>query len=168
LSSRAAVCRADLLRNRFYLSGLERLGWLDSRNVQLDIRFTQVGGQRQQVLAKELVDLKPDVILSDATPVTAAFQRESRAIPIVFVNVSDPIGSGFVTSLARPGGNITGLLLYEAGVTGKWLAMLKEIAPSLANVAFIADARRHPTINSCWRQKPPHGRSELALYLTRF
>jgi putative ABC transport system substrate-binding protein len=127
-----------------FRQALERLGWLEGRNLRLDIRYAQTGGLRQQVLAKELVDLRPDVILSDTTPATAAFQRESRAIPIVFVNVSDPIGSGFVSSLARPDGNITGLLLYEASITGKWLAMLKEIAPHLASVVFIADRTTTP------------------------
>ena len=81
---------------------------------------------------KSFVALQPDVILADATSAAAALQRESRAIPIVFVAVSDPIGSGFIASLARPGGNLTGLLQYEASITGKWLAMLKEIAPGLA------------------------------------
>ena len=76
-------------------------------------------------------------------------QRESRTIPIVFVNVSDPIGSGFVASLARPGGNLTGLLLYEEGIIGKWLAMLKEIAPQLARVALIANPKSTPTTISC-------------------
>ena len=96
------------------------------------------GPIRLQVLAKELVALQPDVILAHSTPIAAALQRESRTIPIVFVNVSDPIGSGFVASLARPGGNLTGLLLYEASITGKWLAMLKEIAPRLARVALLS------------------------------
>src|SRR5262249_60319669 len=73
--------------------------------------------------------------------VAAAFERESRTIPIVFVNVSDPIGSGLVASLARPGGNLTGLLLYEGGITGKWLAMLKEIAPTLVRAALVADPK---------------------------
>ena len=75
--------------------------------------------------------MRPDVILAHTTPVAAALQRESRTIPMVFVNVSDPIGSGFIASLARPGGNFTGVLLYEAGVVGKWMALLKEIAPRL-------------------------------------
>jgi putative ABC transport system substrate-binding protein len=89
-------------------------------------------------LAKELITLQPDVILSQGTAITAAFQRETRTIPIVFVTVSDPIGSGYVASLARPGGNLTGLLMYEEGITGKWLAMLKEVAPQTTRAALIA------------------------------
>jgi putative ABC transport system substrate-binding protein len=84
------------------------------------------------------------VLLAYTTPVAAAFVRESRAIPIVFVNVSDPIGSGLVAGLARPAGNLTGLLLYEEGITGKWLAMLKEIAPGLSRAALIANPKRTP------------------------
>ena len=81
--------------------------------------------------------MQPDVILTHATPITMAVQRETRAIPIVFVNVSDPIGSGFIATLARPGGNLTGLMLFEASVAGKWLAMLKEIAPHLSRAALM-------------------------------
>jgi putative tryptophan/tyrosine transport system substrate-binding protein len=84
------------------------------------------------------------VLWAHATPVAGAFERESRTIPIVFVNISDPIGSGLVASLARPGGNLTGLLLYEEGITGKWLAMLKEIAPGLSRAALIANPKRTP------------------------
>ena len=93
------------------------------------------------MLAKELVALQPDVILAHATPIAAALQRESRTIPIVFAAVADPIGSGFVASLARPGGNITGVMQYEASITGKWLAMLKEIAPRLARAALVANPK---------------------------
>ena len=101
-------------------------------------------GAQAQALAKELVALQPDVILANTTPSTAALQRETRTIPIVFVSVSDPIGSGFVASLARPGGNITGLLLFEASITGKWLAMLKEIAPRLSRAALVANPKTTP------------------------
>jgi putative tryptophan/tyrosine transport system substrate-binding protein len=93
-------------------------------------------------LAKEMVAQRPDVILVHTSPFVAAVQRETRTVPVVFVNASYPVGSGFITSLARPGGNITGLQLYEAGIVGKWLAMLKEIAPRTARMAFISN----PTI----------------------
>ncbi len=93
------------------------------------------------MLAKELFALQPDVIFTHSTPNVAALQRESRTIPIVFAAIADPIGSGFVASLARPGGNITGVMQYEASVTGKWLAMLKEIAPNLARAAFVANPK---------------------------
>jgi putative ABC transport system substrate-binding protein len=95
----------------------------------------------EQGFAKELVALQPDVILAHTTPVVEVLRQESRAIPIVFVTVSDPIGSGFVASLARPGGNLTGMLFYEASITGKWLALLKEIAPRLVRAAFIANPK---------------------------
>ena len=85
--------------------------------------------------------MHPEVIFGQSTPVTAALQRESSTIPIVFVEVSDPIGSGFIASLARPGGNLTGIIQYEAGIAGKWLAMLKEIAPNLARVALLANPK---------------------------
>ena len=116
---------------------LGRLGWSESTNVRIDIRFAPVGAQAP-MLAKQLVALRPDVILAHSAQVAAALQRETRAIPIVFVNISDPIGAGFVAGLARPGGNLTGLLHYEAGIIGKWLAMLKEIAPRLARAALVA------------------------------
>jgi putative ABC transport system substrate-binding protein len=88
-----------------------------------------------------LVDLQPDVIFTHSTPLVAALQRESLTIPIVFAAVADPVGSGLVASLPRPGGNITGVTQYEASVTGKWLAMLKEIAPSLLRAAFVANPK---------------------------
>jgi putative ABC transport system substrate-binding protein len=123
-----------------FRQGLEKRGWSEGRNVRIDYRFAPAGTQAQ-VLAKELVTLQPDVVLAHTTPVTAALQRESRTIPIVFAAVVDPIGSGFIASLPRPGGNITGVMQYEASVTGKWLAMLKEVAPSLVRAAFVANAK---------------------------
>jgi putative ABC transport system substrate-binding protein len=122
-----------------FRQGLEKLGWLEDRNVSIDTRFAAGSADQFQVLSKELVALKPDVILAHTTPVAAALQRESHAIAIVFISVSDPIGAGFVASLARPGGNITGVLQYEASITGKWLAMLKEIAPGLTRAALLAN-----------------------------
>jgi putative ABC transport system substrate-binding protein len=123
--------------------GLESLGWLEGRNFRLDTRFAPAGA-KAQVLAKELVALEPDVILAQATPATAALQRESNVIPIVFVTVADPIGSGFVASLSRPGGNLTGLLLFEASITAKWLAMLREIAPGLAHATLVINPKSAP------------------------
>ena len=127
-----------------FRQGLEKLGWMEHRNVRVDYRFAQASRERGQVLAKELVALRPDVIFAQTTPMVAALQRESRDVPIVFVEVSDPINSGFTASLARPGGNLTGLLLYEEGITGKWLAMLKEIAPHLARAALLANPKTTP------------------------
>jgi putative ABC transport system substrate-binding protein len=91
-----------------------------------------------------MVALQPDVIFGHTTPVVAALQRERRKVPIVFVSVSDPLGSGLVTSLAHPGGNITSLMLYEEGITGKWLALLEEIAPGLSRAALMANPKRAP------------------------
>jgi putative ABC transport system substrate-binding protein len=119
---------------------LERLGWSEGRNIRIDTRFAPTGNQAQ-LLAKELVAMRPDLILAHSGQVTGALQRETRTVPIVFVNVSDPIGSGLVSSLARPGGNFTGLLHYEEGIVGKWLAFLKEIAPHLRRAALVADPK---------------------------
>jgi putative tryptophan/tyrosine transport system substrate-binding protein len=131
-----------------FWQGLEKRGWSEGRNVSVDYRFAPASSDDQaRVLAKELVALQPDVILAQSTPIAAALQRESRTIPIVFVGAADPIGSGFVASLARPGGNITGLMQYDASVTGKWLAMLKEIAPRLARAAFVVNPKTAPFYN---------------------
>ena len=129
LQSRIAVFRQTL----------EQHGWSEGRNIRIDIRFAGIRTDQYRALAKEIVALKPDAILGHTTPVVAALQRESGTVPIVFVNVSDPIGSGFVASLARPAGNITGLMLYEEGITGKWLGLLKEIAPHLRRAALMAN-----------------------------
>jgi putative tryptophan/tyrosine transport system substrate-binding protein len=128
-----------------FRQGLEKRGWSEGRNVHIDFRFApDRSADQAQVLAKELIALQPDVIFVASTPATAALQRESRAIPIVFAGLADPIGSGFVASLPRPGGNITGVMLYEASVTGKWLAMLKEIAPRLERAAFVINPKTAP------------------------
>ena len=119
-----------------FRQALERLGWSESRNVHVDYRFTPAGAHAQE-LAKEMLALQPDVILAFSTPVTAAFQRGTRTVPIVFIGIADAVGQGFVPSLTHPGGNLTGLTMYEASVTGKWLEMLKEIEPQLARAAFV-------------------------------
>jgi putative tryptophan/tyrosine transport system substrate-binding protein len=121
--------------------GLERLGWKDGRNIQVDYRFAQGRPDRFQSLAKELIALQPDVIVAQTPPVVAAFQRETDKIPIVFVDVSDPIGAGFIVSVARPGANITGMLSVEPSIVGKWLAMLKEIAPNLSRVMLLGNSK---------------------------
>jgi len=126
-----------------FRQALDRLGWSEDRNVHLDYRFAP-GGARAQQFAKELLTLQPDVILAFSTPVTAAFQRETRTIPIVFIGVADAIAQGFVRSLAHPDGNLTGLTMYEASVSGKYLHMLKEIAPQLTHAAFIANPKTAP------------------------
>jgi putative ABC transport system substrate-binding protein len=124
-----------------FREGLASFGWVEGRTVQIEHRFAAADAGRYQLLAKELVALQPEVILAVSTPVTAALQRQTSTIPIVFLGVSDPIGSGFAASLARPGSNLTGIMLFEEGIAGKWLAMLKEIAPRLARVALVAGPR---------------------------
>jgi ABC-type uncharacterized transport system substrate-binding protein len=123
---------------------LDNLGWSEGRNVRIDVRFAGGDPDRHSSLARALVALQPDAIIAYSTPIAVALRRESRTIPIVFVNVSDPIGSGLVASLARPGGNLTGFMLYEEGISGKWLAMLKEIAPQLTRAALIANPKTTP------------------------
>ena len=123
--------------------GLEKLGWLEGRNIRLDTRFVSDPNQVPS-FAKGLIALRPELILAQGTGTVATLRQESGTIPIVFVGISDPIGSGFVASLARPGGNLTGFLLYEDGIIGKWLALLKEIAPHLTRVAIIANPKNMP------------------------
>ena len=131
-----------------FRQGLEKRGWSEGRNFRMDTRFAPDSSADQaQVQAKELIALQPDVILAQATPLVIALQRESRLIPIVFASVADPIGSGFVASLPRPGGNITGVMLYEASVSGKWLAMLKEVAPGVDRAAFVINPKTAPYYN---------------------
>jgi putative ABC transport system substrate-binding protein len=116
---------------------LGELGWIDGRNLRMDVRWAPGSVDRMRTFAKELVELQPDVILANSTPITAELQRETRTIPIVFAVASDPVGSGFVASLARPGGNITGFCIAEPSLPGKWLELLTEIAPSLHRAAIM-------------------------------
>src|SRR5262249_20241561 len=124
--------------------GLERLGGAGSRHVRIDIRYFAARADQISLLSKQLIALQPHVILATTAPVALALQRETRTIPIVFTSTSDPIGMGLVGSLARPGGNFTGLLLLEASIAGKWLAMLKEIAPRLARAALVGNPKTMP------------------------
>jgi len=122
---------------------LERLGWSENRNVHLDYRFTPAGAHARD-LAKELLALQPDVVLAFSTPATAAFQQETRTVPIVFIGIADAVGQGLVPSLTHPRGNLTGLTMYEASVSGKWLEMLREIEPQLARAAFVLNPKTAP------------------------
>jgi putative ABC transport system substrate-binding protein len=126
-----------------FRSALDRLGWWEGRNLRLDFRFAPAGARAQE-FAKELLALQPDVVLAFSTPVAAAFQRETRTIPIVFIGIADAVGQGFVPSLGHPGGNLTGLTMFEASVSGKWLGMLKEIEPQLARAGFVANPKTAP------------------------
>jgi len=111
------------------------LGWIDGRNVRMDLRWAGGDINRIRALAQELVSLQPDIILANSTAVTAAFQRETRTIPIVMVNVTEPVDRGFVAAFNQPGGNITGFTTLEASLGGKWLELLSEIAPGLKRAA---------------------------------
>jgi putative ABC transport system substrate-binding protein len=120
-----------------FKQGLQELGWIEGRNIQVDYRFAASDVDRMQRLVTELVDTHSELIVAHATPVTAAIARATKSLPVIFVVVSDPVGSGFVASLARPGGNMTGFVNIEASMGGKWIEFLKEVSPSLARVAFI-------------------------------
>lgn len=119
---------------------LEQHGWSEGRNIHIDYRVAPAA-VHAQTIAKELVDTQPDVIFALSRPVTAALQKETRTIPIVFTYVIDPIGAGFIASLAHPGGNLTGLMAYEPSIVGKWLGMLKEVAPQTARVALLGNPK---------------------------
>jgi putative ABC transport system substrate-binding protein len=118
-----------------FVKALAELGWTNGRNLRMDVRWAAGNTDRMRMFAKELVDLQPDVILANSTPVTASLQRETQTIPIVFVAVSDPIGSGFVAGLPRPGANITGFADAETAMMGKWLELLTAIAPGVKRIA---------------------------------
>ena len=121
-----------------FQKGLQELGWMDGRNVRIDYRWA-VGDADRIRYAAELVAIAPDVILATTGATVGALQQASRTVPIVFVTVIDPVGGGWVASLARPGGNATGFATYEFSMGGKWLELLKEIAPRVTRVAVIRD-----------------------------
>jgi putative ABC transport system substrate-binding protein len=127
-----------------FTQGLAESGWTDGRNLRMEVRWGGGDVNRTRTFAKELVALQPDVILAQGTPGTAALQRETRTIPIVFVVVADPVGPGFVAGLPRPGGNITGFINSEAVIGAKMLELLTEIAPGLKRVAMIFDPDTAP------------------------
>jgi putative tryptophan/tyrosine transport system substrate-binding protein len=119
-----------------FTQALADLGWTDGRNARMDLRWGSGDVNRIRALAQELVGLQPDVIVTGATPATVALQRETRTIPIVFEGVGDPVASGIVSRLDRPGGNVTGFAAFDASLAGKWLELLSEIAPGLKRAAF--------------------------------
>ena len=122
-----------------FLQGLQELGWTEGRNVRIDYRWHADDADRYRTYAAELVALAPDVILASSSASTAALQQATRTVPIVFAIVVDPVGAGYVASLARPGGNVTGFTLFEYSLSGKWLELLKEIAPNLMRIAILRD-----------------------------
>jgi putative ABC transport system substrate-binding protein len=125
-----------------FTQALADLGWTDGRNVRMDVRWGGGDNNRTRALAQELVGLQPDVMVTSATPATVAVQRETRTIPIVFMNVGDPVASGTVTRLDRPSGNITGFAILEATLGGKWLELLLEITPGLKRAALMFNPHR--------------------------
>ena len=139
LVSRAADDREGQARLAAFLQGLQELGWTDGRNVRIDYRWAAADADRSRTYAAELVALAPDVILASASPSVAALLQTTRTVPIVFVNVVDPVGAGYVARLARPGGNATGFTAFEYSLSGKWLELLKEIAPNLTRIAILRD-----------------------------
>jgi putative ABC transport system substrate-binding protein len=120
-----------------FREGLQKLGWTEGRNIRIDTRWAAADAEAMQRFAQELVAPQPDLILSQVTPTTAALLQQTRTIPIVFAMVADPVGSGLVASLSRPGGNVTGFAANEGSLSGKWLELLKEIAPRVARVAML-------------------------------
>jgi putative ABC transport system substrate-binding protein len=127
---------------------LAQMVWTDGRNVRIDVRWTDAEAERAQPFAKELVAQQPDVILATTTPTAVALQQETRTIPIVFAGVSDPVGAGLVVSMARPGGNITGFTNMEAAMGGKWLELLKEVAPGLKRAVLMFNPETAPGAGS--------------------
>src|SRR6516162_295558 len=120
-----------------FRGALAKLGWREGSTLRIELRWAGDDSDKMKTFAKELVDLRPDAILSVTTPVTGVLVRETQTIPIVIATVADPISSGFVTNLGRPGGNLTGFALYEPSMGGKWLEMLKRIAPGVTRVALL-------------------------------
>jgi putative tryptophan/tyrosine transport system substrate-binding protein len=143
-----------------FRDALAKLGWAEGSNLRIELRWSAADPDKIRTLAKELVELQPDAIFDQTTPVTGALARETQTIPIVFVYVADPIGSGFAPSLARPGGNITGFTYLDPTTGGKWVGLLKEVAPRTAHVAVLfgndPDAPILHTVHSSCRIIPCH------------
>ena len=138
LTSLAVDDRETQARNAAFVESLQQLGWTDGRNVRIEFRGATDADHIRQHVA-ELVALAPDIILSSGTAVTGPLVQATRTVPIIFVQVADPVGAGFVSSLSRPGGNATGFSVFEYSMSGKWLELLKDIVPGLKRVAVIRD-----------------------------
>ena len=139
LMSTAADDREGQARIAAFRQGLQKLGWIEGQNVRLDIRWGGGDADLDRRFAAELVALTPDVILATASSTVAALQGATRTVPVVFAHAVDPVAAGFVDSLARPGGNATGFVLFEYGISAKWLELLKEIAPSVTRAGVLRD-----------------------------
>jgi putative ABC transport system substrate-binding protein len=127
-----------------FRQGLEKLGWTDGHNIQIETRWGVADANSMQRVTKELVELQPDLILTNNTPTVRLLLQQTRTVPIVFVNLVDPVGSGFVASLARPGANVTGFAIIEGSMAGKWLELLKQVAPHVTRVAFLFNPATAP------------------------
>jgi putative ABC transport system substrate-binding protein len=139
LMSIAADDTESWARMGAFMRGLQQFGWVDGRNVRIDTRWSAGNAELDRKYAAELVALAPDLLLASSSPTVAALQVATRNVPIVFAHAVGPVGAGFVESLASPGGNITGFVLFEYGISAKWLELLKELAPSIARVAVLRD-----------------------------
>jgi putative tryptophan/tyrosine transport system substrate-binding protein len=141
----------EQLRVTAFQQGLTKLGWTGARNIQIDYRWGALDIDRMRTFAGELVGLRPDVLFAGNTTALAALQRATRSIPIVFTLVSDPIGLGFVASLARPGGNITGFMFTEPSLAGKWIQLLREITPRMSRAALLFNPEAAPYAGEYFR-----------------
>jgi putative ABC transport system substrate-binding protein len=140
LTSLAADDPQSQARVAALLQGLQQFGWADGHNIRIDYRWGAGDAESMRRYSVELIALAPDVVLAGGSEAVAAFQNATRNVPILFVNVVDPVGAGYVNSLSRPGGNLTGFVLFEYSISPKWLELLKEIASSVTRVAVIRDA----------------------------
>jgi putative ABC transport system substrate-binding protein len=137
LMSTAADDQESMARYTAFLQGLQELGWTDGRNVRIDVRWGAGDAERMRKYAAELVALAPDVIMASGSISLGSLIKATRTVPIVFALIADPVGAGFVKSLSRPGGNVTGFMAFEYSLSGKWVELLKEIAPSVQRVAVL-------------------------------
>ena len=148
LMSLAADDKEGQARLAAFLQGLQELGWIDGRNVHVDTRWGAGDGERARKYIAELVALTPDVILASGGSLVAPLLQATGTVPIVFTQTPDPVGAGFVESLARPGGNATGFSNVDYSMGGKWLELLKQIAPGITRVAVVRDPRHHKGLAS--------------------
>ena len=139
-----------------FVQGLRKLGWIDGQNLHIDFRWNAGDSQLARIYAAQLIGLDPDVILTASTTNLAIIQQATSTVPVVFIQVSDPVEQGFVASVAKPGGNLTGFSLYDFSVGGKWLSLLKEIAPgsSIASASCSTPIRHRNRNSSSDRSKP--------------
>ena len=131
-----------------FRDGLQKVGWTEGRNIEIEIRWAAADVESMKQFAKELVALQPDLIVTSSTPATAAMLQQTRTIPVIFVLVGDPIGSGFVTSLARPGGNVTGFTPIVGSLGGKWVEVLRDIAPRVSKVTLVFNPPTAPFVEA--------------------